>query len=98
MAGRTEAATGRRKLDKKSKRLESGSYFKYIIVAESSMIYLLVFLSGLAGFFLPLWIGFRATCVGAMIITTLVTITALRLSRNPVLQTAWDDSKVKKGK
>ena len=52
----------------------------------------------LAGFFLPLWIGFRAACVGAMIITTLVAITALRLSRNPVLQTAWDDSKVKKGK
>jgi spermidine synthase len=45
----------------------------------------------LAGFFLPLWIGFRATCASAMIITTLVAITALRMSRKPLPEVAYDD-------
>ncbi|MCK4791322.1 MAG: fused MFS/spermidine synthase [Desulfobacteraceae bacterium] len=52
----------------------------------------------LAGFFLPLWIGFRSTCVGAMIITALVAITALKLSSRPLPQVAWDGGEVKKKK
>lgn len=35
----------------------------------------------LAGFWLPLWLGFRGTCAGAMAITTLIAISALLLSR-----------------
>lgn len=54
--------------------------------------------ASLAGFFLPLRLGFRATCVGAMIITALVAFTALRLSRNPLPRKAKEHAKEKKGK
>jgi sugar phosphate permease len=36
----------------------------------------------LAGFFMPLWFGFRATCLLAMGITLLVAIMAYRLARS----------------
>ncbi|MDP6524098.1 MAG: fused MFS/spermidine synthase [Kiritimatiellia bacterium] len=38
----------------------------------------------LAGFFLPLWLGFRVTCAGAMMITAAVAVVAFVLSRNVV--------------
>lgn len=38
----------------------------------------------LAGFFLPLWLGFRLTCAGAMTITGLVAVSAFFLSRRPL--------------
>jgi len=38
----------------------------------------------LAGLFLPLWLGFRGTCIGAMTITGLVAAAAFWLSRIPV--------------
>ncbi|MCF7958671.1 MAG: fused MFS/spermidine synthase, partial [Phycisphaerae bacterium] len=49
----------------------------------------------LAGFFLPLWLGFRNTCIGAMTITSLVAITAFLLSRKPQAAEAWKDAVVK---
>lgn len=36
----------------------------------------------LAGFYLPLWLGFRATCLAAMALTATVGITAWLMSRN----------------
>ena len=38
----------------------------------------------LAGFFLPPWLGFTGTCIGAMTITGLVAVAAFRLSRLPL--------------
>jgi len=40
----------------------------------------------MAGFFLPLWLGFRLTCVAAMLTNTVVAIVAFRLARGAVLQ------------
>jgi len=40
--------------------------------------------AGLAGFYLPLWLGFKATCIGAMLVTGGVAITAFMLSRKPL--------------
>ncbi len=37
--------------------------------------------AGLAGFFLPLWLGFKATCAGAMLISAAVAAAAFVLSR-----------------
>jgi len=37
--------------------------------------------AGLAGFYLPLWLGFKATCFGAMLVTGSVAIVAFMLSR-----------------
>ncbi|MDT8390822.1 MAG: fused MFS/spermidine synthase [Lentisphaeria bacterium] len=38
----------------------------------------------LAGFYLPLWFGFRLTCLGAMTLTGLVAAAAFLLSRQPL--------------
>ncbi|MBT8037721.1 MAG: fused MFS/spermidine synthase [Verrucomicrobiae bacterium] len=53
----------------------------------------------LAGFFLPLWIGFTATCAAAMSITGLIALSAFYLSRNPPAPEEWmpvDEKKAKK--
>ena len=52
----------------------------------------------LAGFFLPLWLGFRFTCMGAMIITGLVAITAFRLSRRSVPKKVEKNAKCSEAK
>jgi spermidine synthase len=43
----------------------------------------------LAGFFFPLWIGFTATCAGAIVITAMVAISAFLLSRKPLAPEDW---------
>lgn len=52
----------------------------------------------LAGFFLPLWLGFRYTCVSAILVTTLVALSAWRLSLKPLPQPAKEKRKGKRAK
>jgi len=40
----------------------------------------------LAGFCLPLWLGFRATCIGSMIVTGSIALTAFRMSRGTAME------------
>jgi spermidine synthase len=44
----------------------------------------------LAGFCLPLWLGFKATCLVAMVVTGSIAFTAFRLSRNTVMDLQED--------
>lgn len=52
----------------------------------------------LAGFFLPLWIGFTATCAGAIATTAAIAIAAFLLSRNPPAPDDWQPAAVKKSR
>ncbi len=54
--------------------------------------------AGLAGFYLPLWLGFNATCALAIVLSVGVAIAAFRLSRGPlpatIDQTDLDDAQL----
>ncbi|MCX6879433.1 MAG: fused MFS/spermidine synthase [Verrucomicrobia bacterium] len=61
--------------------------------------------ASLAGFFLPLWLGFRITCIGTMMITSLVAVTAFLLSRSATqpersqpMATVSDNTKIQSAK
>jgi len=50
----------------------------------------------LAGFFLPLWVGFKATCGGAIFISLTIAAGSLILSKRPLEKVAWVGQDAKK--